>query len=123
MHLINSNELMIKRSLVSAYLFNYNAIKIWHKSLKFTEPDEFSNVTVYYERYLVVSNIRSMFNFNFETKTIKVSKFQNEYMKSSDCPKYKLTKKIEKFSLKFRAELFKFFRSYFGQSDDFMYFF
>ena len=51
---------------------------------------------------------------------LKVSKFQNESIKSSHCPKYE--RKIWKFlPWILRAEFFKFFRSYFGQCDDFIF--
>ena len=53
-------------------------------------------------------------------KYLKVSKFQNESIKSSHCPKYE--RKIWKFlSWILRTEFFKFFRSYFGQCDDFIF--
>jgi hypothetical protein len=51
---------------------------------------------------------------------LKVRKFQNENMESSRCPKYE--RKIWKFlPWTLWAEFFKFFCSYFGQCDDFIF--
>ena len=54
---------------------------------------------------------------------IKVSKFENEFMKSSFLPKYE--QKIVKISAlcseaHYRAEILTIFRSYFGRNDDFI---
>ena len=54
-----------------------------------------------------VTKIWKNLPFLFETP-LKVSKFQNENMRSSHCPKYE-------------QEFFKFFRSYFGQCNDFIF--
>ena len=55
-----------------------------------------------------------------KSSLLKVSKFQNESIKSSHCPKYE--RKIWKIlSWILRTEFFKFFRSYFGQCDDFIF--
>ena len=53
----------------------------------------------------------------FENWLLKVSKFQNEFMRSSFLPKYE--QKIVKISASLhRAEILTIFRSYFGRNND-----
>ena len=49
---------------------------------------------------------------------LKVSKFQNENMKSSHCPKYE-RKNLKNSALSIQGKNFQIFRPYFGQCDDF----
>ena len=50
---------------------------------------------------------------------LKVSKFQNENMKSSHCPKYE-RKNLKNSVLSIQDKKFQIFRSYSGQCDDFI---
>ena len=50
---------------------------------------------------------------------LKVMKSQNEYMKSSHCPKYE-RKNLKNSALSIQGKNFQIFRSYFGQCDDFI---
>ena len=59
-------------------------------------------------------------SFKMFWSVLKVSKFQNENLKSSHCPKFE--RKIWKIlSWILRTEFFKFFRSDFGKCDDFIF--
>ena len=51
--------------------------------------------------------------------TLKVSKFQNESINSSHCPKYE-RKNLKNSVLSIQDKNFQIFRSYFGQCDDFI---
>ena len=53
---------------------------------------------------------------------LKVSKFQNENMKSSHCPKYE-RKNLKNSALSIQGRIFQNFRSYIGQYGDFIFFF
>ena len=52
-----------------------------------------------------------------EGSAVKVSKFQNENMKSSHCPKYE-QKNLKISVLSVQDRIFQIFRSFFGQWDD-----
>ena len=52
---------------------------------------------------------------------IEVSKFQNEFMKSSFLPKYEPKfVRISALEAQYRAEILTIFGSYFGRNDDFI---
>ena len=51
---------------------------------------------------------------------LKVSKFQNEDMKPSHCPKYE-RKNLKSSAPIIQGRIFQIFRSYFGQCDDFIF--
>ena len=60
-------------------------------------------------------------NFLVET-SLKVSKFQNEFIKSSFLPKYepKIVRFLPCSVAQYRAEILTIFGSYFGRNDDFL---
>ena len=72
----------------------------------------------------LVGKLRATFLKVILARRIKVSKFQNEFMKSSFLPKYE--PKIVGISAlscsvaQYRAEILKIFSSYFGRNDDFI---
>ena len=65
--------------------------------------------------------VSSLFHFCY-TRLIflKVSKFQNEFTKSSFLPKYEQKNCQDFFPVYCRAEILTIFRSYFGRNDDFI---
>ena len=68
--------------------------------------------------FMIVIRVLTGESESIETTKL-VSKFQNENMKSSHCPKYE-RKNLKNSALSIQGKIFQIFRSYFGQCDDFI---